>query len=53
VAYLRSGAVAVQTKHKDGWNRLRAGGEEGWAPAGEVWGGGPPPDCKGVKVPAG
>lgn len=53
VAYLRSGAVAVQTKHKDGWNRLRAGGEEGWAPADEVWGGGPAPDCKGVKVPVG
>jgi SH3-like domain-containing protein len=53
VAYLRSGAVAVQRKHKDGWNQLRAGGEEGWAPADEVWGGGPAPDCKGVRVPAG
>ncbi len=53
VAYLRSGAVAVQRKHKDGWNQLKAGGEEGWAPADEVWGGGPAPDCKGVRVPAG
>ena len=53
VAYLRSGAVAVQLKHKDGWNQLQAGGMKGWAPADEVWGGGPEPDCKGVKVPAG
>lgn len=53
VAYLRSGAVAVQRKHKDGWNQLKAGGEEGWAPADEVWGGGPTPDCKGVRIPAG
>ena len=53
VAYLRSGAVAIQLKSKDGWNQLRAGGEKGWAPADEVWGGGPTPDCKGVKVPAG
>ena len=53
VAYLRSGAVAVQLKHKDGWNQLQAGGLKGWAPADEVWGGGPEPDCRGVKVPAG
>ena len=53
VAYLRSGAVAVQLKHRDGWNQLQAGGEKGWAPADEVWGGGPEPDCRGVKVPAG
>lgn len=53
VAYLRSGAVAAQLKHKDGWNQLQAGGVKGWAPADEVWGGGPEPDCKGVKVPAG
>lgn len=50
VAYLRSGAVAVQLKDRDGWNQLQAGGMKGWAPADEVWGGGPEPDCKGVKV---
>jgi SH3-like domain-containing protein len=53
VAYLRSGAVALQLKNAKGWSRLQAGGEKGWAPEGEVWGGGPEPDCKGVTVPAG
>lgn len=53
VAYLRSGAVALQLKNAKGWSRLQAGGEKGWAPEGEVWGGGPEPGCEGVKVPAG
>lgn len=53
VAYLRSGAVAAQVKHDNGWSKLEAGGESGWARDSEVWGGGPEPDCKGVKVPAG
>lgn len=53
VAYLRSGAVATQVGSQKGWNHLQAGGEKGWAPEAEVWGGGPEPDCSGVKVPAG
>ena len=53
VAYLRSGAVALQLKNDGGWSRLQAGGEKGWVPEAEVWGGGPEPDCRGVKVPAG
>jgi SH3-like domain-containing protein len=53
VAYLRSGAVASQLKAEGGWSKLEAGGESGWAPDAELWGGGPAPECTGVRPPAG
>ena len=46
VAFLAPNAVAALDKSEDGWRRIKASGETGWAPAAEVWGAGGPTPCR-------
>ncbi|MFA7264345.1 MAG: SH3 domain-containing protein [Caulobacter sp.] len=46
VAYLAPSAVAALDRSEGGWRRIKASGEAGWVPAGEVWGAGAPTPCR-------
>lgn len=46
-AYLASRALAELDRcNKDGWCKLKAGRQTGWAPAAEVWGTAEDPQCR-------
>ena len=45
-AYLAGLATAGLDRCEKGWCKLKAGGESGWAPQGEIWGAAPGVQCK-------
>jgi SH3-like domain-containing protein len=45
-AYLAGRALANLDRCEKGWCKLKAGGESGWAPQGEIWGAAPEVQCK-------
>jgi SH3-like domain-containing protein len=45
-AYLAGRATAGLDRCEKGWCKLKAGGESGWAPQGEIWGAAPGVRCK-------
>jgi SH3-like domain-containing protein len=45
-AYLAGRATAGLDRCEKGWCRLKADGESGWAPEGEIWGASPQVQCK-------
>lgn len=45
-AYLAARSTASLDRCEKGWCRLKAGGESGWAPQGEVWGAAAQVQCK-------
>lgn len=46
VALLEPNGVAILDKSQGDWRRIKASGETGWVPAGEVWGAGGPTPCR-------
>jgi SH3-like domain-containing protein len=51
VASLPPRAVAVMDECKAGWCKIRVGKAKGWAPAAELWGTNPAPQCAGLAAP--
>jgi SH3-like domain-containing protein len=47
-AYLRPRALASLEACEGGWCRLKSGEARGWAPAAELWGVAPEPQCRGA-----
>jgi SH3-like domain-containing protein len=45
-AYLAGRATAGLDRCEKGWCRLKADGQSGWAPEGEIWGASPQVQCK-------
>ncbi len=52
VASLPPRGVAVMEECQGGWCRLNVGKAKGWAPAAELWGTDPAPQCAGLAAPA-
>ena len=46
VAWLAPNGVATLDKSEGDWRRVKASGETGWVPAGELWGAGGPTPCR-------
>lgn len=50
-AYLNPRALAALDKCEGGWCRLKLGEATGWAPAAQLWGAAPEPQCRGRAGP--